>query len=365
MRILPLIVAIGLALPALADEVRLKDNAPDKHVVVKGDTLWDISGKFLKDPWKWPQVWRLNKDEIKNPHLIYPGDVVYLTIVDGKPMLSLKPGLHETVKLSPQIRSEPIVIKEQAISSVPLAAILPFLTKGSVGELKEMEGAPRILGGADERIMFGKGDRVYTTQAEGKTESWRVVRLGQALRNPDNKEEILAYELVYLGDAVTEKPGNPQLIRLTNTVQEVYERDRLLPGWDGEAPKYVPHEPEKPVEAKVVAALGGPVLAGTWMNLVLNQGKNAGLEEGHVLALHKPGRVIADPKCLRAEKVSFLGGGGLDAAKDCTPNENDKVTLPDNRVGLAFVYRVFDKLSYALVMQSTEPVTAGDLARNP
>ena len=365
MRILPLIVAIGLALPAWADEVRLQENAPERHVVVKGDTLWDISAKFLKDPWKWPEVWQLNKDEIKNPHLIYPGDVVYLTIVDGKPRLSLKPGLHETIKLSPQIRSEPIVIKDQGIPSIPLSAILPFLAKGVVGEVSEVEGAPRILGSNDERVMFAKGDRVYATQADGKTQAWRVVRLGQALRNPDNKEEILAYELVYLGEAQTVKEGSPQQVHITSSTQEIFERDRLLPAWDGNPPQFVPHAPEKPVDAKVVAALGGPVLAGTWMNLVLNQGKNAGLEEGHVLALHKPGRTISDPKCLRAEKISFLGGGGLAHAKDCTPNKDDKVTLPDSPVGLAFVYRVFDKLSYALVMKSTEPVTAGDLARNP
>lgn len=369
MRILPILVAIGLALPAMADEVRLQDNAPQRHVVVKGDTLWDISEKFLKDPWKWPQVWQLNREEIRNPHLIYPGDVVVLGFVDGKPRLSLeKSAFTETVKLSPQVKSEPIIIKEQGIPSIPLRAIQPLLAKGGVGEASELETAPRILGSSDARVMFAKGDRVYATKAEVPSQAWRVMRLGQALRDPDNKDEktnILAYELVYLGEAVTETPGDPQLIRITSTEQEVLERDRLLPAWEGNPPQFVPHGPEKPVEAKVVAALGGPVYAGTWMNLVLNQGRNGGLEEGHVLALYRAGRSVADPRCIRAGKIAFMAGGGRGHADDCVASQDDKSALPETRVGLAFVYRVFDKLAYALVLKGTEPVSAGDVARNP
>ncbi|MCP5278755.1 MAG: LysM peptidoglycan-binding domain-containing protein [Thiobacillus sp.] len=369
MRILPLLVAIGLALPAMADEIRLQDNAPQRHVVVKGDTLWDISEKFLKDPWKWPEVWQLNREEIRNPHLIYPGDVVVLGIVDGKPRLFLeKAAFTETVKLSPQVKSEPIIIKEQGIPSIPIGAIQSLMVKGAVGDAGELANAPRILGSSDARVMFAKGDRVYATKAETHGKAWRVMRLGQALRDPDNKDEksnILAYELVYLGDAVTETPGDPQLIRITSTDQEVLERDRLMPAWDGNPPQYVPHAPDKPVEVKVVAALGGPIHAGTWMNLVLNRGKNGGLEEGHVLALYRAGRSVADPKCIRAKKIAFMAGGGRGHAEDCVANQDDGSVLPETRVGLAFVYRVFDKLSYALVLKGTEPVSAGDVARNP
>ncbi|HNQ04361.1 MAG TPA: LysM domain-containing protein [Thiobacillaceae bacterium] len=366
MRILPLLLAIGLAFPVLADNVRLRENAPDRHVVVKGDTLWDISARFLRDPWKWPEVWRLNRDEIKNPHLIYPGDVVQLDFVEGKPRLSLKKGrFSQTIRLSPSVQAEPIVIKEQGIPSIPLQAILPLLAKGAVGEASELEKAPRILGSSDARVMFAKGDRVFASKSETPAQQWRVMRLGQALRNPDDKREILAYELVYLGEARTETPGDPQQVLITRTDQEILERDRLLPAWDGHPPQYAPHAPDTPVDAKVVAVLGGPIHASTWMNLVLNQGRNAGLEEGHVLALYRTGRSVADPKCIRAEKIGFLAGG-QDYAQDCVRDETDQATLlPDNRVGLAFVYRVFDKLSYALVLQGTEPVSAGDLARNP
>jgi hypothetical protein len=368
MRTLILIAALGLGAslgtPTWADEVRLQENAPERHVVVKGDTLWDISEKFLKDPWLWPEVWRLNKEEIKNPHLIYPGDVVILTMEDGKPRLSLEPGAREMVKLSPQIRGEPIVTKEAGIPSIPFKAIQAMLSKGGVGDPSDLEKAPRILGSSDARVMFASNDTVYASKGEGETVDWRVVRLGQALKDPDNPKEILAYELIYLADAHTETPGDPQLVRILRAEREVLERDRLLPAWKGDLPRYIPHAPAKPVDAKVVAALGGPVYAGTYMTLVLNKGSRDGLEEGHVLALFRAGRSVADPKCIRAEKIAFLAGG-RGHADDCKPDKNDMASLPDTRVGLAFVYRVFNKVAYALVMKGTEPVTAGDSARNP
>ncbi len=369
MRTLILIAALGLgaalSAPSWADEVRLQENAPDRHVVVKGDTLWDISEKFLKDPWLWPEVWRLNQDEIKNPHLIYPGDVVLLTMEGGRPRLSLAPGARDVVKLSPQIRGEPIVIKEAGIPSIPVKAIQGLLSKGGVGEPSDLEKAPRILGSSDARVMFGSGDSVYATKGDGDTVDWRVVRLGQPLKNPDNPKEILAYEMLHLGNAHTVQPGDPQVVKIVSADQEILERDRLVPAWKGDLPQFVPHGPNKPIDAKVVAALGGPVFAGTYMSLVLNKGLRDGIEEGHVLALFRAGRSVADPKCLHAEKIGFLAGGGRGYASDCKPNKDDKSALPDTRVGLAFVYRVFNKVSYALVMKGTEPVTVGDSARNP
>lgn len=364
MRTLLLIAALGLSAPNWADEVRLQENAPERHVVVKGDTLWDISEKFLKDPWRWPDVWQLNKEQIKNPHLIYPGDVVILTMENGKPRLSLESGARDVVKLSPQVRGEPIVIKEAGISSIPLKAVRGLLSKSGVGDPADLEKSPRILGSSDARVMFGSGDSVYASKGDGETVDWRVVRLGQPLKNPDDPKEILAYEMLYLGQARTERQGDPQVVKILGAEQEILERDRLMPAWKGDLPQFVPHAPGKPVEAKVVAALGGPVYAGTYMTLVLDKGARDGLEEGHVLALFRAGRSVADPKCIRADKVGFLAGG-RGQAQDCKEDENDKSALPDTRVGLAFVYRVFNKVAYALVMRGTEPVTVGDSARNP
>ena len=372
MRTLILIAALGLSSglglwnSARADEIRLKENAPDRHVVVKGDTLWDISEKFLKDPWKWPEVWGFNKAQIKNPHLIYPGDVVLLTMEGGKPRLSLQEGrFNETLKLSPSIRGEPIVIKEAGIAAIPVAAIAGLLSKGGVGDPTDLANAPMILGSSDERVMFGAGDSVYAGKSGGDVVDWRVVRLGQALKNPNDPKEVLAYEMIHVADARTEKAGDPQLIRIMRTEQEVLERDRLVPAWKTEAPQYMPHAPTQPVDARVVAALGGPVYAGAWMTLVLDKGARDGIEEGHVLALFRPSRSMADPKCIRADKIAFLAGGGRGHAEDCKQNGNDKTTLPETRNGLAFVYRVFNKVAYALVMKTIEPVAVGDPARNP
>lgn len=368
MRTLLLIAALGLGstlgLQARADTVRLQENAPERHVVVKGDTLWDISEKFLKDPWLWPQVWQLNRDQIKNPHLIYPGDVVVLTMENGQPRLQLEAGARNVVKLSPQIRGEPIVIQEAGIPSIPLKAIKAMLAKGGVAEPADLEKAPRILGSSDARVMFASGDTAYASKAGDETVDWRIVRLGQPLKNPTNPQEVLAYELIQVGKARTVKHGDPQQVRILSADQEILERDRLLPDWNIDLPQYVPHSPDKPMEARVVAALGGPLHAGTFMSLVLDKGARDGMEAGHVLALYRAGRSVADPKCLRAEKIAFLAGG-QGSAKDCTPNAEDQARLPDTQVGLGFVYRVFDKVSYALVMKSTEPVTVGDAARNP
>jgi hypothetical protein len=158
--------------------------------------------------------------------------------------------------------------------------------------------------------MFGPGDRVFASKGEADIVDWRVVRLGQALKNPDDPKEVLAYEMIHVADARTEKPGDPQVIRLLRTEQEVLERDRLVPAWKMEAPQYMPHAPDHAVQAKVVSALGGPRFAGAWMTLVLDKGTRDGIEEGHVLALFRPGRSVADPKCIRAEKIAFLAGGG-------------------------------------------------------
>jgi hypothetical protein len=366
MRTLLLIAALGLSISLHADEIRLQAEAPERHVVVKGDTLWDISEKFLQNPWKWPQVWQFNQEQIKNPHLIYPGDVVLLTLQDGKPRLTLENRqFSETVKLSPSVRGEPIVIKEAGIPAIPVKAIMPLLSRGGIGDPSDLLNAPLILGSSDARVMFGPGDRVYASPAETDIVDWRIVRLGQALLNPDNAKEILAYEMIHIADAYTEKPGNPQVIRIVRTDQEVLERDRLVPAWKSEPPQYMPHAPDQPIQAKVVAALGGPVYAGAWMTLVLDKGTHDGLENGHVLALFRSGRSVADPQCIRAEKIAFLAGGSRSQATDCIKNKEDRTALPETRNGLAFVYRVFNKVAYALVMKSVEPVTVGDLARNP
>lgn len=353
----PLFVALLFAVAARADI--LKSSAPDSYTVVKGDTLWGIAERFLNDPWKWPEIWRLNKEQIRNPHLIYPGDRIRL-IRGEQPRLVLERGV-PTVKLSPQVRAEPVATAEPAIPSVPLKAIATFLNRGGVIGADELAAAPRILGSSDERVIFGAHDTVYADAGDAR--DWQIVRQGAALKDPITGE-TLGHELIHVGEARTLQPGSPQLLRILHTQQEVLERDRLLPLPPRDDLQYAPRAPDKPVEARVMATLGGVEGAGPYTTVLLNQGRRDGLEVGHVLGLYKAGRSIADPRCLRAGKLAFLAGG-LKARSDCVPDKDDSSALPERRIGLAFVYRVFDRVAYALVMNSEEPVYIRDVAKNP
>lgn len=358
--IFAVVLALGVS-SSRADSVQLRADAPDTYTVVKGDTLWDIAARFLQNPWKWPEVWRLNREAIKNPHLIYPGDRIRL-IRGESPQLVLERGM-PTVKLSPQVRAEPLAQTEPGIPSVPYAAIAAFLNRGGVMAADELARAPRILGSSDERVIFGAQDTVYADAGPEGQYDWQIVRAGPAIIDPITGE-TLGHQLVHIGEARTLKSGSPQLLRILRTQQEVLERDPLIPLQVADTPQFAPHAPDKPIEARVAAALGGVEGAGPYTTIVLNQGQRDGLEVGHVLALYKAGRSVADPRCVRASKLAFLAGG-LKAHSDCVPNKDDTSALPDRRVGLAFVYRVFDRVAYALVMTADEPIYVRDVAKTP
>lgn len=361
MRILAVIMTCFLAVATHANGVTINDGAPDTYTVVKGDTLWDISARFLKDPWKWPEVWGLNKEEIRNPHLIYPGDVIRL-IRGDRPRLVLERG-RPTIKLTPQMRAEPIERPEDGIPSIPYRAIAPFLNRGGVMQEGELKETPRILGSSDARVLFGRHDQVYAEAGQTPAATWQIVRQGRGLRDPDSND-LLGYELIFVGEAKTTKAGTPQLLTITRADQEIVERDRLLPLTQDEPPQFMPHAPNKPVEGLVMATLGGVQGAGPYSTLLVNKGRDDGLEVGHVLAAYKAGRSIADPKCLRADRLAFMAGG-LDSKSDCVPDKNDLASLPDRRIGTLFVYRVFARTAYALVMNSEEPIYVRDSVKNP
>lgn len=208
-----LVVSLALLLataPALADTLKLQDNAPDKYVVVKGDTLWDISGKFLKDPWRWPQIWKMNREEIKNPHWIYPGDMIVLDRSGKEPRLSLVKGSKdgmETVKLSPGVRATEI--RNEAVPSIPIRVIHPFLSQPRVVAKGALDDAPFILGSNVERVVLGSGDDAFATGGKPGVTRWNVLRPGKALKDPETGE-VLGYEVEYLGDARTLVEGAPQ-----------------------------------------------------------------------------------------------------------------------------------------------------------
>jgi len=340
--ILALILLFGLSSLSTATEISLQDRHPDRHIVVKGDTLWGIAGKFLKEPWRWPEIWKMNRQQIKNPHRIYPGDMIVLDMSSGSPELRLVKG-SETVKLSPRVRVE--TAESNAIPSIPLAAIGPFLSKPLVIAEGALEKAPYIISTEENRVILGAGNSAYVQSVmEGGALNWQIYRPGKALVDPDSNE-ILGYEASYLGDARISRFGAPATIVITKSIQEINNGDRLVEMKDEPTISYVPHSPGKTFSGRVISAYSGVAEVGKGSIVTINKGDLDGLEIGHVLALYRHGRSIAR--------------GTHD---DTSP---EIVRLPDERYGLVFVFRVFNKLSYALVMQSGRPVQMLDDVRTP
>ena len=336
-----LILAVTAVCASAADPLQLVDNPPDRHVVVKGDTLWDISGKFLKQPWRWPEIWQMNRDQIKNPHLIYPGDVVLLDMSSGSPRLRLgkKVGAG-TGKLQPTVYSKPV---QQVVPSIPPSAIEPFISQPLVIEDSELNTGVKIVAMQEDRMLVGTGDSFYASGIpDAAVEKWHVFRKGKPLKDPATGK-ILAYEAFFLGNARLVKPGEPALLRVSLAKEEIARGDRLIPAPEPEIISYVPHRPEQDVSARVLGIYGGLREGGANSVVALNVGKNDGMEIGHVVALYRK-RVSLD--------VDDSG-------------RRTETPVPDERYGLAFVFRVFNGISYALVVESSKAVIVGDTARNP
>lgn len=340
--ILALILLFSLSSLSAATEIALQDRHPDRYVVVRGDTLWAIAGKFLKDPWRWPEIWKMNQQQIKKPHWIYPGDIIVLDLSSGSPELRQVKGI-ETIKLSPRVRIEPM--ETSAIPSIPPTTIGPFLSKPQVIAKGALEKAPYIIGTEESRVILGAGNSAYVQSImEGGALNWQIYRPGKALVDPDS-DEILGYEAVYLGDAKITQFGSPATIEITKSTQEINIGDRLVEMTEEAASAYVPHAPDKSIFGRIISAYGGVAEVGKGSIVTLNKGGQDGLEIGHVLALYRHGRSVAPG-----------------AHDDTSP---EVVMLPDERYGLVFVFRVFEKVSYALVMQSERSVQMLDDVRTP
>jgi len=321
---------------ALAAIPEIRDNAPDRHIVVKGDTLWDISARFFKDPWKWSQIWGMNKDTIKDPHWIYPGNVIVLDRATGT--LRIGEEANDTIiKLSPKARAQSS--EHNAIPSIPVGDIAPFLSRVLVIEKNELSGAPTLVGTYEQRVILGKGDIAYVKGLpEGNGPLWQIYRPGKALLDPDSKE-LLGYEAFYLGEAEVEKLAGLSTIKITNSIQEINKGDRLAQATGEFANNYLPHAPESQLAARVISIYGGVLQAGQSAIVTLNKGRRDGLENGHVLALYRKGETVKE--------------------------NGEALTLPVVRYGLLFVFRTFDKAAYALVMQTRLPVELLDSAQTP
>jgi len=365
-----------------AQEVELKKNHPERHVVVKGDTLWGISSKFLKDPWLWPKVWQLNRSQIKNPHLIYPGDVVFLDYSSGKPELRL---LRETITLQPGVVEEPL--DKVAISTIPLNVIAPFLSQPLVIEKDQLANSPRIIAGQDNRVVLSPGTKIYINKIEEEDGlDWFVYRPGQTLVDPDSKE-TLGVEATYLGDARITKYGEPASANISKAKEEIFTKDRLVPAGDEAITNFVPHAPDTEIKGRIIKIYGGLAEAGPESIVAISRGSQDGVEIGHVLAINRYGRVIKDPEPSKEAKdksdaKTKLKELNFEVSKDAEGKpivnfekktekngglilEPGMIKLPDERVGLMMVFRVFDRISYGIIMQASEPVNTKDAVQTP
>jgi hypothetical protein len=335
-RIILSVFFVLISLPIVANEnVELNPNHPQRYVVVKGDTLWDISGMFLKYPWHWPDIWYVNP-QIENPHLIYPGDELVLTTCDGRPCIQVNRG-QRTVKLSPQVRE---TILDKPIPTISLAALEPFLTKPRVVGEEVLDNAPYVVSSADERLISGAGDYVYARGVnEGDAEHYSIFRGGVAYTDPET-EEILGYEAIYTGDASLERGGDLAKFNLTQTTREVRMGDRLL---EVEAEDYdlyfTPRAPEQETDGSIISVFDGVSQVGQYQIVVLNKGLRDGLEPGHVLSVFKKGKEIRD---------------------QVTADPHDTVVLPEEHIGEAMVFKLYEKVSYAIVMRATDAIHVED-----
>ena len=331
----------------------LAPNAPDSYTIKRGDTLWGISSVFLKSPWRWPELWGMNMDQIRNPHLIYPGQVLFLEKSGGRARLRMgQTDASGTTKLSPRARGS--ALDGDAIPSIPFHLIEPFLNEAVIFETNELATAPRIVATQEGRVLLSRGDTAYVRGETGNNTSFRIFREPKPLKDPTTGE-LLGYEAVYVGatEAVragetrTGADGKPEIVPATFTVtsirQEANIGDRLAPVPPREYSSYAPHAPASPLAGQIVSLYGDALTAGQNQIVALNRGARDGVERGHVLALWRDGARTIDK----------------------TDPSLPTIKLPDERHGTLFVFRVFERMSYALILTVKEPVKPGDRFTQP
>lgn len=348
----------GTAWFALAQgDLPVKDTAPDRYTVQKGDTLWSIASKYLKDQWRWPEIWRMNQDQIRNPHQISPGDVLVLDRSVSPPQLRLGESTSapaaaaaedkDTVKLLPRVYTSSVAAA--AIPAIPPRAIEPFLTQPLLIEEGGLDKAPRIIATEEDRVNLGAGNVAYVS-GFGKASDpvWQVYRTGQPLVDPDSNL-TLGYEAVFLGTARVTRPGEPATVQIVSSKKEISAGDRLIPAPPPVMPRYVPHAPESKVNGKIIALYDSTYSASGGRDSIIsiNRGRRHGLEAGNVLAIYR-NVVIHD-------QADYL------KSRDRSP----AIQLPPERYGLVYIFRTFNSVSYALVMESSRPIQGGDIVQNP
>jgi nucleoid-associated protein YgaU len=339
-----LLLSLCLAAGPLTAADPWNDQHPKEHVVVKGDTLWGIADMFLKDPWLWPEIWHVNK-QIKNPHLIYPGDRLRLVYIDGKQKLTVDRAGETilsdgTVKLSPQIRETPI---DTVIPAIPLEAVQSFLSENRVVEKDTLDEAAYVIAGGDKHILMGVGDKFYARgQFDDGVTAYGVYRKGDAYVDPET-QEILGYQAIDLGLAKRlELEDDVATLRLLSTKQDIRLGDRLLPTIQRKLDSvFYPKSPEVDIKGQIIHVFGGVRNVSQYNVVVLNRGERDQLALGDVLAVYRQGEKVRD-KFTR-----------------------ELVKLPNERSGLLIVFRTFEKVSYGLILKADRVLKVLDEVRNP
>lgn len=339
------LVAFAIAVPATGQQgidrsvIPVAPDAPSSYVVQPGDTLWDISAKFLTDPWYWPEIWHINP-QVQNPHLIYPGDTLALTWVEGQPRVTVAQG--GAVRLSPRVREYPL---SQAIHAIPYQRIAAFMQRPSVLSEEQVKGAPYVAHGRDDRLASAAGQEVYARRLAGAATGSRynVYHVGDELKDPDDGD-VLGYQGLFTGEADLKRSGDPSTLLIVDSTRETLDGDILLPAAGEPKLDFIPHAPASKIEGTVMSVIDDRTVVAEYDVVIINRGTRHGLKPGHVLAVWQAGEEV----------------------RDVTRHaESRKMQLPDERNGLAMVFKSYDRMSYGLMMQSDREVHVGDAVRSP
>lgn len=325
--------------------VPLASGAPNEYVVQEGDTLWDISATFLRDPWYWPEVWYVNP-QVENPHLIYPGDTLALVMINGQQRITNVRA--STYRLSPQARVTPL---NESITSIPYEQISAFLSKGLVLEKDQTSQLPYILSTRGDHLVAAAGNDVYIRGGEPAANGTRysVVHVGDELRDPDDND-LIGYQGIYVGEGALSRGGDPATVSLTDTNREALNGDRLVPETVDIPLNFFPKAPDIDVNGRIISVVDGVSLIGQYQVVVLNRGARNGLAPGDVLSVFQTGITVNDRYA--GGFMNAIGGG-------------ESVTLPDEQAGTIMIFKVYDRIGYGLVMEATSDIHVLDAVRNP
>jgi LysM repeat protein len=323
----------------------IRPDAPMNYTVKRGDTLWDIAAVFLKDPWFWPEIWQINP-QVENPHLIYPGDVLSLAYgANGD--ASVRISQYSGARLQPRLRSEAL---DGPVDNIPFSAIAAFLSRPSVLTKEQALAAPHILAFRDEHMIGGTGHEIYVRNLNGTPEQrYTVMHVGEPIRDIDSKD-IVGYQAYYVATAVVKVPGEVSKATLTEGAREALEGDRLIIEEGERSLNFQPHAPTTAVDGQIIAIADSATQIGNYQVVVLNRGANHGLAQGAVLAVDQQGALVNDKFSRYPWKKKAF---------------SEKVRLPYERAGTLIVFKVYEEISYALIIGARSPMQVADRVYNP